>query len=468
MDVVPEEVAMPCQASSVVPLPPVVVYGSAIGFDDVGLAYGDMSDASGGQTRGVTRATEELFRVVSGPEPGTVEVVRVHGGWGQGEVMGGCDGGDEYEDDDCEEDDCEEDALLMEMARMGLPTGFGKPSGRRGGRGGDSHLGESAASGSSRSHVRFMDVEGTEREGGEGEEGEEGEGGEGGRARGRRTVKVKKKRKNPKKYWLQRYSLFSLYDKGIQIDDEGWYSVTPEVIAWHHASMIVRANGRGCVVYDVFGGVGGNAIQLALAGCHVIVTEICPDKAYMIRNNARVYGVQERVDVLIGDASEVASRLRPGLIDAVLLSPPWGGPDYAKGNCLFDVQQMGGYPELGVGALLQMAFGTLGVSSAVLWLPRTSDLQQLGVEVARLGRERRVNCHVELARINNVDKAITVYLGAAQKQLDAEYAGQNVQPCGHERNQSGHRAIINSTMGRAASDIASLVGKLHVQSSSFV
>ena len=107
------------------------------------------------------------------------------------------------------------------------------------------------------------------------------------------------RKKNPKKYWLQRYSLFSLFDSGILIDDEGWYSVTPEVIAWHHASMIVKANGRGCVVYDVFGGVGGNAIQLALAGCYVLVTEICPDKAYMIRNNARVYGVQDRVEVLV-------------------------------------------------------------------------------------------------------------------------------------------------------------------------
>lgn len=39
------------------------------------------------------------------------------------------------------------------------------------------------------------------------------------------------------KYWLQRYSLFSRYDEGIAIDDEGWFSVTPEVIAWHHAKV---------------------------------------------------------------------------------------------------------------------------------------------------------------------------------------------------------------------------------------
>lgn len=39
------------------------------------------------------------------------------------------------------------------------------------------------------------------------------------------------------KYWLQRYSLFSLYDRGIQIDEAGWYSITPEVIACHHAQV---------------------------------------------------------------------------------------------------------------------------------------------------------------------------------------------------------------------------------------
>lgn len=38
------------------------------------------------------------------------------------------------------------------------------------------------------------------------------------------------------KYWLQRYSLFSRFDDGILMDQEGWYSATPQVIAAHHAS----------------------------------------------------------------------------------------------------------------------------------------------------------------------------------------------------------------------------------------
>ena len=39
------------------------------------------------------------------------------------------------------------------------------------------------------------------------------------------------------KYWVQRRRLFSRFDRGIQLDAEGWYSVTPEIIADHVASQ---------------------------------------------------------------------------------------------------------------------------------------------------------------------------------------------------------------------------------------
>lgn len=35
--------------------------------------------------------------------------------------------------------------------------------------------------------------------------------------------------RNAAKYWMQRYSLFSRFDADIQLDTEGWWSVTPEV-----------------------------------------------------------------------------------------------------------------------------------------------------------------------------------------------------------------------------------------------
>ena len=83
----------------------------------------------------------------------------------------------------------------------------------------------------------------------------------------------KKRRKNKQtcpegldaKYWHQRHRLFSLFDEGIQLDLEGWYSVTPESIAIHIAERC-----RSDVVIDAFCGVGGNAIQFAMTCNHVI------------------------------------------------------------------------------------------------------------------------------------------------------------------------------------------------------
>lgn len=52
--------------------------------------------------------------------------------------------------------------------------------------------------------------------------------------------------------------MFSRFDHGIKMDEEGWFSVTPELLSKHHA---VRC-GTGAIV-DFFTGVGGNAIQFA-------------------------------------------------------------------------------------------------------------------------------------------------------------------------------------------------------------
>ena len=213
------------------------------------------------------------------------------------------------------------------------------------------------------------------------------------------------------KYWLQRYSLFSLFDNGIILDEEGWYSATPEIIAWHHATRIVRTYGAGCLVVDAFGGVGGNAIQLALAGCRVIAIELCPERADIIRNNARVYGVEHGIEIMCGDFMSLGPCLDN--VDAVLLSPPWGGPTYSS-QTRFDVQDMGGAPELSFRRLLDTCFGRMRCTGAVFWLPRNSHCEQIGIEVAScdsIPDVYRNECHIELATINNVDKAVTVYVG---------------------------------------------------------
>jgi len=49
-------------------------------------------------------------------------------------------------------------------------------------------------------------------------------------------------------------------------------------------------------------------------------------KIELAKNNAKVYGVAEKIDFILGDFLQLAPSLKA---DAVFLSPPWGGVSYA-------------------------------------------------------------------------------------------------------------------------------------------
>lgn len=120
-----------------------------------------------------------------------------------------------------------------------------------------------------------------------------------------------------KKYWSQRYRYFTKYDEGIKMDKEGWYSVTPERIAAHIAQRCASD-----VIIDAFCGVGGNTIQFALTCHYVIAIDIDPVRLECARHNARIYGVEDRIEFICGDFMTLIPKLKA---DAVFLSPPWGG-----------------------------------------------------------------------------------------------------------------------------------------------
>ena len=67
------------------------------------------------------------------------------------------------------------------------------------------------------------------------------------------------------KYWIARYSLFSRWSEGVCLDEKSLFSVTPEVVARHHANMLDTSG----IVVDAFCGCGGNAIQLAMRSSQV-------------------------------------------------------------------------------------------------------------------------------------------------------------------------------------------------------
>ena len=125
------------------------------------------------------------------------------------------------------------------------------------------------------------------------------------------------------KYYRNRRMLFSKYAEGCALDAEGWYSATPEVVARATARRLMA---RGLMI-DAFVGTGGNAIQQALydTGGTVLAIDIDPAKIAMARHNASIYGVERRIEFVVGDFFALAPRLRA---HAVFLSPPWGGVDY--------------------------------------------------------------------------------------------------------------------------------------------
>ncbi|XP_021740992.1 dentin sialophosphoprotein-like isoform X2 [Chenopodium quinoa] len=195
------------------------------------------------------------------------------------------------------------------------------------------------------------------------------------------------------KYWCQRYLLFSKFDVGIQMDEEGWFSVTPEAIARHHASR-----SGGGVVIDCFTGVGGNAIQFAKTSKHVIAIDIDPKKIDYAHHNASIYGVEGRIDFINGDSFSVAPTLKA---DTVFLSPPWGGPDYLKVQS-YDISML--QPHDG-----QYLFNTFKATASliIMFLPRNVDIVQLA-ELS-LSSNTPWSLEVEKNYLNGKLKAVTAY-----------------------------------------------------------
>ncbi|KAJ3214472.1 Trimethylguanosine synthase [Clydaea vesicula] len=196
-----------------------------------------------------------------------------------------------------------------------------------------------------------------------------------------------------KKYYKQRYSLFSKFDDGIILDTESWFSVTPEKIAQHIAKR-VRCN----VIIDAFCGAGGNSIQFASICNTVIAIDVDPKKIAIAKNNAKVYGVEKKILFVIGDALKYLSN--PGLeADVIFLSPPWGGPEYLNQE-IFDLTTM---PIDGIN-LFKLASKV--TKNIVYYLPRTTDCEQI---TSLAGRGNI--CEIEETFLNNRLKCLTVYYG---------------------------------------------------------
>lgn len=127
-----------------------------------------------------------------------------------------------------------------------------------------------------------------------------------------------------RKYWYQRFRIFSRLEEGVAMDEESWFDVTPERIAQHHAGRLA-----GMLALDPFCGVGGSAVQLARTCHHVCAADLDPSRVGKAARNAGVYGVKSSMNFLVADALSLLLRYRCKF-SCILLSPPWGGPEYLR------------------------------------------------------------------------------------------------------------------------------------------
>lgn len=169
------------------------------------------------------------------------------------------------------------------------------------------------------------------------------------------------------KYWDRRYELFSLFDRGVQLDQEGLFSAASEL---HALEVGLQLPAESHCVLDAFCGVGGNAIGFARAGKRVIAVDTCAERLEMARQNARVYGVEGRISFVHGNAMDVMHH-DAYTFDCVHFDPPWGGPGYSKDKPFL-------WNHFAVdGTALIIAAHQRGCRRIVFRVPRTFDLREV-------------------------------------------------------------------------------------------
>lgn len=225
------------------------------------------------------------------------------------------------------------------------------------------------------------------------------------------------------KYWLQRNNIFSKYDEGIWLTHDAWFGVTPEPIAKYvrhiikHnvltltkrrkiAEHVATAPKEKKVLIDAFAGAGGNVIAFALSGRWSQIFAVEKDEKTLAcaKHNAEVYGVAKKIFWIKGDIFDVLkTRLKAAAKNAVIFaSPPWGGPSYTDWD-IFDLSYMEPYN-------LKVLYDAFSVSSeVVLYLPRTSDVQQLA-KYAKQDEKLPVTHYC----MKGASKALCVFYGSFQ------------------------------------------------------
>jgi trimethylguanosine synthase len=195
-----------------------------------------------------------------------------------------------------------------------------------------------------------------------------------------------------KKYYINRYSLFSKYDSGILMDHESWFSVTPEKIAAHITSKVPS---QVKIIVDAFCGCGGNTIQFATK-YKVIAIDIDPVKIEAAKNNAIIYNVLDNITFICGDVFQVLPTLNK--FDLIFASVPWGGPNYSK-------QDQINIDDLPISTSNLYKCFREKTDLVIFFMPRNINIQ----EMISLRRNRFSKLEIEETWLNDRLKNLTFY-----------------------------------------------------------
>jgi trimethylguanosine synthase len=92
----------------------------------------------------------------------------------------------------------------------------------------------------------------------------------------------------------------------------------------------------------------------------------------MARHNATIYGVQDKIDFIVGDYFDCIGGIKA---DIVFLSPPWGGPTYMRRDMVYDVEEC----LLPAPASKLLSETRKITKNIVMYLPRNSNTKQLAL-----------------------------------------------------------------------------------------
>ena len=178
-------------------------------------------------------------------------------------------------------------------------------------------------------------------------------------------------------FFYKRYYYYSKYDKGIKMDYESWYSVTPESIAKYIALLT-----RGKVIIDGFCGSGGNVIQFSKYGKKVFAIDIDKNKIDICKNNCNVYECENNIEFILDDYLNMKGKIKA---DFVFLSPPWGGLKYKNSN-VYSIKKFM-HPNI-----IDIIRVSLNVAKFILfYVPRNLDLNELIDLVSFVKNEIEIN-----------------------------------------------------------------------------